>query len=56
MPIGTYQVTLPPGSFQQAHKGTYVFERTIYGVALQFRIVQTGQQTRTIQAEVRARI
>jgi uncharacterized repeat protein (TIGR03803 family) len=49
--IGTYQVPVPAGSFHQTRQGTYVFEGTINGVALQFRLVQTGQQTWTIQAE-----
>jgi hypothetical protein len=49
--IGTYQLTLPAGSFHQTSKGTYIFQGTINGVALQLRLVQTGQQTWTIQAE-----
>jgi hypothetical protein len=49
--VGTYTVTVPAGSFQAGPHGTFVYEGTIGGVALQVRISPSGGETYEIQAE-----
>jgi YVTN family beta-propeller protein len=49
--VGTYTVTFPAGSFKAGPKGTFTFEGTISGVALQIRIAPLGGNSYSIQAE-----
>jgi YVTN family beta-propeller protein len=49
--VGTYTVTVPAGSFKAGPKGTFTFEGTIGGVALQIRIAPLGGGSYQIQLE-----
>jgi outer membrane protein assembly factor BamB len=49
--MGSYSVNVPTGSFIQDKNGVFVFEGTIAGAALQFRINPTGPNSYTLQAE-----
>ena len=51
--VGNYSVTIPKGSFTQTHKGAYVYEGTIGGVALEVRIAPLSANRYTFQAEGR---
>lgn len=47
--IGTYSVTIPPGSFQQAPQGGFSFDDTINGANLRMLLTQTGANAYEIQ-------
>ena len=49
--VGTYTVTVPAGSFKAGPHGTFTFEGTIGGVALQIRIAPLKAGTYSIQAD-----
>jgi uncharacterized repeat protein (TIGR03803 family) len=49
--VGTYQVTLPAGSFRAGPHGTFVFEGTVTGVTLQIRISPAFAGSYQIQVE-----
>ena len=49
--VGTYTVTVPAGSFKTGPKGTFTFEGTINGVALQIRIVPLGGNSYSVQVD-----
>ncbi len=49
--VGTYTVTIPPGSFQMTKKGTFVYVGTINGVELQSRILQLSANTYQMQID-----
>jgi hypothetical protein len=49
--IGTFSVTIPPGSFQQNPYGRFAFQGTINGLSLQVQIVPLGNNIFTIKAE-----
>jgi DNA-binding beta-propeller fold protein YncE len=49
--VGTYKVTLPPGSFQAGSHGTFTFQGTVGGVSLQNRISPAGAGAYQIQVE-----
>ena len=49
--VGTYKVTLPPGSFRAGPHGTFTFEGTVNGVSLQNRISPAGAGAYQIQVE-----
>jgi uncharacterized repeat protein (TIGR03803 family) len=40
--LGTYSVTIPAGSFQQASQGWFEYDGTINGGSLRVRVTQTG--------------
>lgn len=50
--VGTYTVSIPPGSFHQTKKGWWVYEGTIGGVALDVRISQRGANPYELQVDV----
>ena len=47
--VGTYTVTIPPGSFAVTKKGWFVYNGTINGVSLGVRISQTGTNSYQVQ-------
>ena len=49
--IGTFSVTIPPGSFRQNPNGRFAFQGTINGVSLQVQIVPLGNNMFTFKAE-----
>ena len=49
--IGTFSVTIPPGSFKQIPLGRFVFEGVINGVGLEVQIVPLGNNIFTFKAE-----
>ena len=49
--IGTFSVTIPPGSFRKHHNGRFAFEGTIHGVRLEVQIVPLGNNIFTFKAE-----
>ncbi len=49
--VGTYTVTIPPGSFHQTKKGWFVYQGTIGGVTLAIRISQTGASSYELQVD-----
>jgi YVTN family beta-propeller protein len=49
--VGTYTVTIPVGSFKAGPKGTFTFEGTIGGVALQIRLAPVKASTYSIQVD-----
>jgi uncharacterized repeat protein (TIGR03803 family) len=49
--VGTYQVTVPAGSFRAGPHGTFVFEGTIGGVTLQMRVSPAVGGSYQIQVE-----
>jgi DNA-binding beta-propeller fold protein YncE len=49
--IGTFSVTIPPGSFKKNPNGRFAFQRVINGVNLQFQIVPLGNNIFTFMAE-----
>jgi hypothetical protein len=49
--VGTYKVTLPPGSFQAGPHGTFTFQGTVGGVSHQIRISPAGAGAYQIQVE-----
>jgi hypothetical protein len=49
--IGGYSSTIPKGSFTQTHKGAWVYEGTIAGVALEVRIAPVSANSYSFQAE-----
>jgi hypothetical protein len=49
--IGTFSVTIPPGSFKQIPHGRFVFEGVIIGVRLEVQIVPLGNKIFTFKAE-----
>jgi lactonase family protein with 7-bladed beta-propeller len=49
--IGTFSVTIPPGSFKQIPQGRFSFEGTINGASLQVQIVPLGNNIFTFKAE-----
>ena len=50
--VGSYSVTIPSGSFQNTGTGTWAYDGTINGVALEVRISQTGANSYLVQADV----
>jgi DNA-binding beta-propeller fold protein YncE len=49
--IGTFSVTIPPGSFKQIPHGRFAFEGVINGVSLEVQIVPLGNNIFTFKAE-----
>jgi len=49
--IGTFSVTIPPGSFKKNPNGRFAFEGTINGVSLEVQIVPLGNNIFTFKAE-----
>ena len=49
--IGTFSVTIPPGSFKQIPHGRFAFEGVINGVSLEVQIVHLGNNIFTFKAE-----
>jgi len=49
--IGTNTITVPAGSFKAGPKGTFTFQGTIGGVALQIRLAPVGAGTYSIQLD-----
>jgi hypothetical protein len=49
--IGTFSVTIPPGSFKKNPHGRFAFEGTIHGVSLEIQIVPLGNNIFTFKAE-----
>jgi 6-phosphogluconolactonase len=49
--IGTFSVTIPPGSFKKNPNGRFAFQGVIKGVNLQFQIVPLGNNIFTFKAE-----
>ena len=49
--LGTFSVTIPSGSFKSARGGSYKFEGTIGGVALEIYIAPAGTNRYTFAAE-----
>jgi hypothetical protein len=49
--VGTYNVTLPAGSFKLLKKGRYAYQGTINGVSLQVQIVPLGGSSYQFKAE-----
>jgi hypothetical protein len=49
--IGTFSVTIPPGSFTQIPHGRFAFEGIINGVSLEVQIVPLGNNIFTFKAE-----
>jgi hypothetical protein len=48
--VGTFAVTIPPGSFQKNHLGNVIFAGVINGVTLQAVIKRTGTLRYAFQA------
>ena len=48
--IGTFAVTIPPGSFRKNHQGDFVFSGVINGVTLKVAIAPTGTLRYNFQA------
>ena len=48
--IGTFAVTIPPGSFKKNNQGDFVFSGVINGVTLKAAIKHTGTLRYTFQA------
>ena len=51
--IGTFSVTIPPGSFKQIPHGRFTFEGVINGVSLEVQIVPLGNNIFIFKAEGR---
>ena len=49
--IGTFSVTIPPGSFQKNPNGRFAFQGVTNGVSLQVQIVPLGNNIFTFKAE-----
>jgi 6-phosphogluconolactonase len=49
--IGTFSVTIPPGSFKQIPHGRFAFEGVVNGVSLEVQIVPLGNNIFTFKAE-----
>jgi hypothetical protein len=49
--IGSYQITIPTGSFHKNSKGYFVYEGTINGESLELQIVPGKANTYTLKAE-----
>jgi YVTN family beta-propeller protein len=49
--IGTFAVTIPPGSFQKNHIGDFIFTGVVNGVTLKALIKSTGTLRYAFQAE-----
>jgi len=49
--IGTYNVTIPAGSFQAIHGGGYAYQGTIAGVALQVQLVPQSGSSWQLKAQ-----
>ena len=49
--IGTFSVTIPPGSFKLNPDGTFAFQGVINGVSLQVQIVPLGNNIFTFKAQ-----
>jgi DNA-binding beta-propeller fold protein YncE len=49
--IGTFSVTMPPGSFKKIPQGRFAFEGVINGVSLEVQIVPLGNNIFTFKAE-----
>jgi len=49
--IGTFSVTIPPGSFRLNPYGRFAFQGTINGLSLQVQIVPLGNDIFTLKAE-----
>jgi YVTN family beta-propeller protein len=49
--VGTYTVTLPAGSLKPGPKGTFTFQGTVGGVALQIRLAPIGAGAYSIQVQ-----
>jgi hypothetical protein len=49
--IGTYTVTIPPGSFSAIKNGSSTFQGDINGAALQFRISQNPAKCYMVQVD-----
>lgn len=49
--VGSYFVSIPPGSFKLGSKGTFTYQGTIDGVPLQSRLSPTGANSYSFQLE-----
>jgi YVTN family beta-propeller protein len=54
--IGTFTVTIPPGSFTPTSPGTYAFFGVISGLTINATITQTGSKEYTFQATANANL
>jgi hypothetical protein len=54
--IGTFAVTIPPGSFALTSPGTYSFFGVISGLTINAKITQTGGKSYTFQATANANL
>jgi hypothetical protein len=54
--IGTFTVTIPPGSFTLTSPGTYSFFGVISGLTINATITQTGSKAYTFQATANANL
>jgi YVTN family beta-propeller protein len=54
--IGTFTVTIPPGSFTLTAPGTYAFSGVISGLTINAKITHTGGKAYTFQATANANL